>query len=192
MLKPSISRPDCFAWCVLVLCLSCSLVSFLGYLSIRLSLSLSVCIVSASVCAVPGLMSYLIPQYSTYLVDTLWKLAFRSARCKSWRKCVAFKSLKSCTVDMIRNMTEPQQNDMEEQYMQSVDVYRISVDHAITVWLRVPPDVVAVPCRSHHWDSPCVACRFYVEASVLSASIWVCPEKGYAPNYGHQKWGTWW
>ena len=51
---------------------------------------------------------------------------------------------------MIRNMTEPQQNDMEEQYMLSVDVYRISVDHAITVWLRVPPDVVAVPCRSHH------------------------------------------
>ena len=126
------------------------LTCLLPWIPINPPVSLSLCIVSASVCAVPGLMSYLIPQYSTYLVDTLWKLAFRSARCKSWRKCVAFKSLKSCTVDMIRNMTEPQQNDMEEQYMLSVDVYRISVDHAITVWLRVPPDVVAVPCRSHH------------------------------------------
>lgn len=135
MLKSSISRPDClycFAWCVLVLCLSCSLRSPSLDTYPSACLSLSLCIVSASVCAVPGLMSSLIPQYSTYLVDTLWKLAFRSARCKSWRTSVAFKRLKSCTVDMIRNMTEPQQNDMEDHgrtiNMQSVDVYWISVD----------------------------------------------------------------
>ena len=134
-----------------MLCLSCSLVSFLGYLSIRLSLSLyriRICMCRSRFDVLFDSTVFHIP--GGYLVDTLWKLAFRSARCKSWRKCVAFKSLKSCTVDMIRNMTEPQQNDMEEQYMLSVDVYRISVDHAITVWLRVPPDVVAVPCRSHH------------------------------------------
>ena len=129
-----------------------------------------------------------------YLVDTLWKLAFRSARCKSWRTSVAFKLVSNHAL-LIRNMTEPQQNDMEDhgRTIYAVCWCVLNALHicwyllimplpSITVWLRVPPDVVAVPCRSHHWDSPCVACRFV-------------QKRRYAPNYGyqiHQKWGTWW
>ena len=54
------------------------LTCLLPWIPINPPVSLSLCIVSASVCAVPGLMSYLIPQYSTYLVDTLW------IPCGSW------------------------------------------------------------------------------------------------------------